>query len=74
MGQRTATPMCEPRYMDVYFEASDDDKDLRAKGGVEQGYTAKSYVQVFSDRVEFAPNLSILDLIFCEGPAALSYL
>lgn len=26
------------------------------------------YQQVFSDRIGFQPNLSILDLLFCEGP------
>jgi hypothetical protein len=29
-----------------------------------------SYVQVFSDRFGFQPHLSILDLVFNEGPAA----
>lgn len=28
------------------------------------------YTQVFVDRIGFQPNLSILDLLFCEGPAA----
>ena len=32
------------------------------------------YHQVFSDRLGFQPNLSILDLIFNEGPDALAYL
>lgn len=34
----------------------------------------KLYYQVFSDRHLFHPNLSILDLIFNEGPAAASYI
>lgn len=34
----------------------------------------KEYRQVFSDRLGFRPNLSILDLIFNEGPLALPYL
>lgn len=34
----------------------------------------KPYVQVFDDRYGFIPNLSILDLIFNEGPNALIYM
>ncbi len=33
-----------------------------------------SYTQVFSNKHGFIPNLSILDLLFNEGPNALSYL
>lgn len=33
-----------------------------------------SYVQVFAERHGFLPNLSILDLLFCEGNAAAGYL
>lgn len=32
------------------------------------------YIQTFDDKHGFLPNLSILDLIFMEGPNALSYL
>lgn len=35
-------------------------------------YFAKTYVQVFG--VEFAENLSILDLLFCQGPGAAAVL
>lgn len=38
------------------------------------GFTPPEYHQVFSDRLGFSPNLSILDLIFNMGPDALSYL
>ncbi len=34
----------------------------------------RTYPQVFSDRHPFAPNLSILDLLFCLGPQARLYL
>lgn len=32
------------------------------------------YIQVFSDRHPFAPDLSILDLLFCLGPRSIDYL
>lgn len=32
------------------------------------------YPQLFEDRYGFLPNLSILDLLFCTGPEAFSYL
>lgn len=32
------------------------------------------YIQVFNDRNEFAPNLSIVDLLFNEGPNTINYL
>jgi hypothetical protein len=38
------------------------------------GFLPREYQQVFSDRLGFHPNLSILDLIFNVGPEALSYL
>jgi WbqC-like protein family. len=33
-----------------------------------------NYYQVFSTKFPFAPDLSILDLVFNEGPEAVSYL
>jgi hypothetical protein len=38
------------------------------------GFQPEEYYQVFADRLGFRANLSILDLIFNEGPEALSYL
>jgi hypothetical protein len=35
---------------------------------------SKEYVQVFSDRFPFQSNLSILDLIFCEGPIGRKFI
>jgi len=38
------------------------------------GAAQKEYYQTFSSRHGFLPDLSILDLLFCEGPEAGSYL
>ena len=64
----------EPRVSESYVEAAAGDLDLRgARGGYEKGptFVAEPYVQVFSDRMPFAPNLSMLDLLLCEGPSAI---
>ncbi|MDY7395547.1 WbqC family protein [Aureibaculum sp. 2210JD6-5] len=37
-------------------------------------YNLPKYYQVFSDKHGFIPNLSILDLLFMEGPNAINYL
>lgn len=39
-----------------------------------EGKDFPTYQQVFSDRHGFVPNLSILDLLLCEGPLAMDYL
>lgn len=43
-----------------------------AKG--EQNFNLDRYIQVFEQNQGFIPNLSILDLLFMEGPNALNYL
>lgn len=42
--------------------------------GMEEWPTASRYHQVFEERIGFIPNLSILDLLFCEGKAAIRYI
>jgi hypothetical protein len=37
-------------------------------------YNLERYIQVFAENHGFIPNLSILDLLFMEGPNALNYL
>lgn len=37
-------------------------------------WQAKRYYQVFEDRIGFQPDMSILDLLFSEGPATLNFL
>lgn len=62
-----------PRVSTSYVVASEGDIDMRLK---QRGSTfvAEPYVQVFSDRLPFEPNLSILDLVMCEGPEARTIL
>ena len=57
---------------DQYIEASDNDLDLRPKQKKEDStFVAEPYFQVFSDRMPFAENLSVLDLVMCEGRKAI---
>ncbi len=51
-------------------------KDFRflANAKKEQNFTLDKYVQVFDNKHGFIPNLSILDLLFNEGPNAENYL
>ena len=57
-----------PRISESYIVASEHDIDLRPKKQ-SATFEAAPYIQVFSDRFEFEPRLSIYDLIMCEGPA-----
>lgn len=40
----------------------------------ESSYKGREYWQVFKEKTGFVPNLSIMDLLFNEGPESLSYL
>ena len=62
-----------PRISETYITAAEGDIDLRDK---KRGSTpcAEPYIQVFDDRQPFVPNLSIFDLVMCEGPEAINYL
>lgn len=63
-----------PRISESYVEASPEDLDLRPKQQKSPAFHAEPYFQVFSDRMPFAPNLSVADLLFAEGPAAAELL
>lgn len=63
-----------PRCSATYVEAAPDDVDLRPKRREGATFTAAPYVQVFSDRMPFVTNLSIADLLFCEGPRSRAIL
>ena len=58
------------------YEQHNGENDFRFLANVKQN-TLKNYspyIQVFSDKHGFLPNLSMLDLLFMEGPNAVSYL
>lgn len=44
------------------------------KGGIVSTESVIKYTQVFEDRLEFIPNLSIIDLLMCCGPQAKNLL
>ena len=52
----------------VHQQADEGDLDLRPKRKEGADFASPPYIQVFSDRLPFTPNLSIADLLFCEGP------
>lgn len=59
------------RVSDVYVEAAAGDIDLRPRHNEGPAEAAEPYIQVFADRMPFVADLSVLDLILCEGPAAI---
>ena len=54
-----------------YVMATESDLDLRPKQKQDSTFVAEPYFQVFSDRMPFAENLSVLDLLLCEGVEAI---
>ena len=63
-----------PNFSETYIDATEEDLDLRPKQKEGSAFVAEPYIQVFSDRLPFAPNLSVADLLFAEGPAASAVL
>jgi hypothetical protein len=72
-GVCSVLKIAEPRISEQYIIASEEDIDLRDK---RRGSTfrAEPYIQVFDDRLPFEPNLSIYDLLMCEGRDAIGVL
>lgn len=62
---------CEVTVSENYVEAAAEDLDLRPRQKEDSTFVAEPYYQVFSERMPFEPNLSILDLLMCEGPSAI---
>ncbi len=69
------------RFSERYIPPSDEIADFRgALSGKprlhrpDPAFVPAPYYQVFADRTGFVPNLSAVDLLFCEGPHALQVL
>lgn len=66
------------RYSESYVICGENDNDLRGNFKPSKSrHTVDGFIpyeQVFSDREEFKANLSIIDLLFCEGPSAKDFL
>lgn len=61
---------CQISTSERYVEAAAEDFDMRPKQKKDSTFVAEPYFQVFSDRMPFQPNLSVLDLLLCEGRSA----
>ena len=64
-------PSDRVRTSENYITATEGDIDLRPKAKKDSTFVAEPYFQVFSDRMPFEANLSVLDLLLCEGPSAI---
>jgi hypothetical protein len=68
------------RFTSSYEKEYPDTQDLRGlispkqSFSVDKDFILKPYPQVFEPKYGFLPNLSMVDLLFNEGPEALSYL
>ncbi len=58
----------------VYQNNFKNDFRILTNAKQEHNYHLESYTQLFDDKFGFIKNLSILDLLFMEGPNAISFL
>lgn len=61
------------QYFDLHPKKQENIADSTKIIGQNTAYFAP-YIQVWSEKFDFIPNLSILDLLFCSGPEARSVL
>lgn len=63
-------------YTEEYQPATIDVKDFRESIHPKQSlsHTSKPYFQVFEHQTGFLTNLSVIDLLFSQGPQSISYL
>jgi len=61
-------------YKKNYDDFIDYRESIHPKINPEKQYPENSYIQVFENKLGFIPNLSILDLLFNEGPNAINFL
>jgi len=63
---------------ETYITAKNSDLDLRSSLNPKKAFTESDYypryIQIFEAKHGFQRNLSVLDLLFHEGPEALNYL
>ena len=59
-------------YEKTYLDLADFRENIHPKN--DSGFTHKSYFQVFDERNGFLQNLSIVDLLFNQGPQSLNFL
>lgn len=57
-----------------YVISTENDYRHLANAKQQHEYQFNSYIQMFDDKFGFIKNLSILDLLFMEGPNAISFL
>ena len=61
-------------YQKEHFGYKDFREAIHPKNDPKNILSDKRYIQVFESKCGFIPNLSILDLLFNEGPNAISFL